>query len=312
MASTDSPSRAVARSLRRLYVDAARIDLSQSDPVVSARNAVGLALPLAVAAAFGSPAVGVQAAIGGLQTAFADRPGPYRLRVVRMLITALTAAVTAGLAAGLGGNLAASAVLLAILGFGAGQLLSVGPSAAQVGVAATACALVLGHIPERPLAALYTGLLVLAGGLVQLLLAVAAWPLGRHRPERQALASLYRQLAALADDPIDAGTSPPLGPAIAEATAVLRGAGHDHGPSVAAYRVLLDEAVRARQDILVLSGYADRLRRENAGRAEALLRAAASPGWGGAGRRRRRAAVRPSAGPAERGPAAGAAGVFDR
>ncbi len=272
MARSDAPIRTVARSLRQLYADAARTDLSQSDPIVSGRNAVGLMIPLVLASVLGSPAVGVQAAIGGLQTAFADRPGPYRLRVARMLITALAAGITAGLAAGLGNNVFASALLLAVLAFCAGQLLSIGPSAAQVGIAATACALILGHLPQRPLAALYTGLLVLAGGAVQTLLAVAAWPLGRHRPERQALASLYRQLAALAAEPIDAGTSPPLGQAIADAEAVLRGAGHDHGPSVEAYRVLLDEAVRARQDILVLSGYADRLRGDGADDSAALLR----------------------------------------
>lgn len=245
--------------MRRLYADAAHLDLSQSDPVVSARNAIGLAVPLAVAAALGHQLAGVAAATGALQAAFADRPGPYRLRLLRMLGTAVVAALTAGLAAALGHNLPASVLLLAVLGFGAGLLLSAGPSAAQVGIAATVCALVLGHIPQSPRAAFYTALLVLGGGSVQAMLAIAAWPLGRHRPERQALAGLYRQLAGLAAQPIDTRSSPPLGPVIADVSAVLRGAGHDHGPSVEAYRVLLDEAVRARRDILVLSGYASRL-----------------------------------------------------
>ncbi len=257
-----TPAGAVGAALRRFYADATRFDLSQSDPVVAARNALGLLAPLVLAAALGSPAVGVRAAIGALQTAFADRPGPYRLRLARMLITALAAGVTAGLAAGFGASLLASAVLLAVCAFAAGLLLSVGPSAAQVGVAATACALVLGHLPQPPLAAVATGLLVFAGGALQAVLAIAAWPLGRHGPERRALAALYRQLAGLAERPIDAATSPPLGEAIADARAVLSGAGHDHGPSVEAYRVLLDEATRARQDILVLSAYADRLRQE--------------------------------------------------
>lgn len=273
MGSSQSPARQVAGSLRRLYTDAARLDLSQSDPVVSARNAVGLVVPLVVGAALGSPAGGVQAAIGALQTSFADRPGPYRLRLARMLLTAVVAAVTAASAAALGHNLFASAVLLAVLAFAAGLLLSAGPSAAQVGVASTACALILGHLPEPLPAALRTGLLVLAGGLVQSLLAVAAWPLGRHRPERQALADLYRQLAGLAANPIDTSTGPPLGMALADTEAVLRGAGHDHGPSVEAYRVLLDEAVRARRDILVLSSYADRLGRDGLVGAQTRVRA---------------------------------------
>jgi uncharacterized membrane protein YccC len=142
-----------------------------------------------------------------------------------------------------------------------------------VGVAATGCALVLGHIPESPSAAVQTGLLVLAGGAVQAVLAIAAWPLGRHRPERRALAALYLRLAELAEHPIDPTVSPPLGDAIAEATAVLTGVGHDHGPSVEAYRVLLDEAVRARQDVLVLSAYADRLTAEGSTSAADALRA---------------------------------------
>lgn len=268
-----TPARSIGASLRQFYTEATRLDLSQSDPVVAARNAVGLLAPLVLAAALGSPAIGVQAAIGALQTAFADRPGPYRLRLVRMLVTALAAGVTAGLAAGLGTHLPAFAVLLAGCAFAAGLLLSAGPSAAQVGVAATACALVLGHLPQSPLAALHTGLLVFAGGALQAVLAIAAWPLGRHGPERRALAALYRQLAGLAHRPIDAATSPPLGDAIADARAVLSGAGHDHGPSVEAYRVLLDEAVRARRDILVLSAYADRLRQDGEAEAAAAVRA---------------------------------------
>lgn len=261
-----------AQALRQLYADAVRLNFSQSDPIVSARNAIGLVIPLALAAALGSPLTGVQASIGALQTAFADRPGPYRLRVIRMLGTALAAGLTAGLAAGFGNNLVASAVLVLICAFVAGELLALGPSAAQVGIAATAAALVLGHLPQSPGGALRTGLLVVAGGVVQTVLAIAAWPLRRHRPERLSLATLYTELADLAREPIDAGTSPPLGTAIADTRAVLRGAGHDHGPSVEAYRVLLDEAVRARQDVLVLSAYAERLADEQATAAESVLR----------------------------------------
>ncbi|MBV9823950.1 MAG: FUSC family protein [Actinobacteria bacterium] len=268
-----TPARALAASLRQLSGDLTRFDLSQSDPVVAARNAVGLLVPLVLATALGNPGAGVRGAVGALQTAFADRPGPYRLRLARMLVTALVAGVTGGLAAGFGTSLLASAVLLAVCAFAAGLLLSAGPSAAQVGVAATACALVLGHLPQPPLAAVGTGALVFAGGAVQAVLAIAAWPLGRHGPERRALAALYGRLAGLAEQPIDAGTSPPLGDAIADTRAVLSGAGHDHGPSVEAYRVLLDEAMRARQDILVLSAHAARLGQDGQGEAESAVRA---------------------------------------
>lgn len=40
--------------------------------------------------------------------------------------------------------------------------------------------------------------LIFAGGLLQVVLALAAWPLQRYRPERFALADLMRQLAGIA------------------------------------------------------------------------------------------------------------------
>ena len=272
LARTTGHSRTAA--LGRLWVDVTRLDRTQSDPFVAARNGVGVVVPLVVATALGHPAFGLLAAIGAIQAAFADRPGPYRRRVTRMLATAMVAGVTAGLAAAVGQSLVASALLLAVCAFAAGQLLSAGPSAARVGIAATVCALVLGHIPEPPAIAAGTGLLVFAGGVVQTGLAIAAWPLRRHGPERRSLARLYLQLANLATNPVDPGSSPPLGAALSETTAILRGAGHDYGPSVEAYRVLLDLAERTRQDVLVLSAYAVRLREKGGGAGEAVVNAA--------------------------------------
>jgi uncharacterized membrane protein YccC len=272
VSATTGHSRAAA--LGRLWADARKVDRTQSDPFVAARNGVGVVVPLVVATALGHPAYGLLAAIGAIQAAFADRPGPYRRRVTRMLATAVAAGITAGLAAAVGQSLVASAVLLAVCAFAAGQLLSAGPSAARVGIAATASALVIGHIPEPPALAAGTGLLVFAGGAVQTVLAIAAWPLRRHGPERRSLARLYSELANLAANPVDPGSSPPLGAALAETTEILRGAGHDHGPSVEAYLVLLDLAERIRQDVLVLSAYAVRLREKGGGAGEAVVQAA--------------------------------------
>ncbi|MBV9593777.1 MAG: FUSC family protein, partial [Actinobacteria bacterium] len=246
-------------ALRRLLIDAGRVDRSQSDPVVSLRNAVGLVIPLLIAFASGNVAGGTPAAIGALQTAFADRPGPYRLRLVRMVGTAVIAGLVGGLASGFGHNTTLSVVLLAICAFAAGQLLSAGPAAAQLGTAATACAIVLGHLPQSPVKAVQLGLLVVAGGLIQTALAVAAWPLGRHRPERLAIAAVYEQIAGLARQPVGTSAGPPVVQAMADARATLDGRGHDHGPSVEAYRVLLGEAERLRHNVLTLAAYAERL-----------------------------------------------------
>jgi uncharacterized membrane protein YccC len=256
-------------SIAGLVRDAARLDRTQSDPVVSARNAIGVVAPLVVGALTGSASAGLAATIGALQTAFADRPGPYRLRMLRMLGTALAAALTSGLAVVASRSEVASVALLLVLGFVAGLLLAGGPSATQVGVAGVAAALIIGHLPNPASAAVHVGLLVLAGGAFQALLAVAAWPLRRHGPERRALAGLYRELAAAARSELGTTAGPPVGDTLTAVRAVLYGLGSDHGPSVEAYRVLLDEAERVRREVVVIGGLAERL--ADAGRSEAEL-----------------------------------------
>lgn len=266
-------SAALARtSVVGLLREAARFDRTQSDPVVAARNAVGVAVPLAIGALAGNPALGLASTIGALQTAFADRPGPYRLRMLRMLGTAFASAVTSALAVLASRSDAASVILLLVLAFCAGLLLAGGPSATQVGVAGVAAALVIGHLPQPPSAALHVGLLVFAGGAVQTMLAIAAWPLRRHRPERVALAALYRELASAARVHPGSSAGPPAGATLTSVRQILYGLGHDHGPSVEAYRVLLDEAERVRREITVLAALAERLSADRQERFAALVR----------------------------------------
>lgn len=251
----------------------ARLDLTRTDPVVAARNAIGVALPLAIGALAGNVGLGLASTIGALQTAFADRPGPYRLRMLRMLGTAFAAGVTSALAVALSRSDVGSVLLLLVLGFAAGLLLAGGPSATQVGVAGTAAALILGHQPQPPSAAVHVGLLVLAGGVGQAVLAIAAWPLRRHRPERLALAGLYHELAAAARLPAGTGFGPPATDTLGTVRRTLYGLGHDHGPSVEAYRVLLDEAGRIRRELIALAGQAERLNSTGAESSGAAIRA---------------------------------------
>ncbi len=250
-------------ALSALLKDAARLDRTQSDPLVALRNAVGVGAPLVIGTLLGGASIGLPSTIGALQTGFADRPGPYRLRLARMSATALAAGLTSSLAVLLSRNAATSALLLLVLGFVAGLLIFAGPAATQVGIASTAAALIIGHQPEPPSLALHVGLLVLLGGVGQVVLALAAWPLRRHRPERVALAGLYRALAALARRPTGTHTGPPLGDAVAGVRQTLYGLGHDHGPSVEAYRVLLDEAQRIRGELIVLAGHVEVLERRD-------------------------------------------------
>ncbi|MDQ2796000.1 MAG: hypothetical protein M3Y06_02375, partial [Actinomycetota bacterium] len=122
------------RKLAALLREGVRVDRTQSDPVVALRNALGIAAPLAVGTLAGGASLGLAATIGALQTAFADRPGPYRLRVLRMLGVAVAAGTTSALAVVASRSDVASVSLLLMLAFAAGLLLTAGPSATQFGV----------------------------------------------------------------------------------------------------------------------------------------------------------------------------------
>jgi uncharacterized membrane protein YccC len=247
------------RQLVDLLRDAVRLDRTQSDPIVAFRNAVGVVAPLAIGAAIGVPSAGLPSTIGALQTGFADRPGPYRLRMLRMLGTALAAGATSALAVVASRSDIASVALLLVLAFGAGLLLAGGPAATQVGTGSVAAALIIGHIAQSPANAIHIGLLVFAGGAGQALLAVAAWPLRRHRPERFALAALYRELASMARRPRGTRAEPQASVPVDTVRETLYGLGHDFGPSVEAYRVLLDEAERIRRELIALPALVERL-----------------------------------------------------
>ncbi|HEV7203350.1 MAG TPA: FUSC family protein [Jatrophihabitans sp.] len=222
----------------------------------------------------GGAALGLATTIGALQTGFADRPGPYRLRMLRMLGTGLAAAITSGVAVVASRSDAASVLLLLVLALGAGLLVTAGPSATQVGIAGVAAALILGHTPQPPSVALHVALLVFAGGAIQTVLALAGWPLRRHQPERAALAKLYRELAGAARSPRGAVAGPPAADTLTAVRQTLYGLGHDHGPSVEAYRVLLDEAERIRREIVVVTAATERLSRDRNPILAGLVRAA--------------------------------------
>src|SRR5450830_848968 len=54
---------------------------------VALRNTAAVVLPLGVGIASGHVAIGLGVAAGALNTMFTDQPGPYRMRMQRMLLT---------------------------------------------------------------------------------------------------------------------------------------------------------------------------------------------------------------------------------
>ena len=259
---------ATGSALGRLLRDAVRLDRTQSDPLVSLRNAAGIAAPLAIGALMGNAAIGLPSAIGALQTAFADRPGPYRLRILRMLATAFAAAVTSALAVLCSRSDAASVVARArprLRRRAAARLRSRGDPGR--------------HRRDRVRADPRPPARAAVGGAARR----AARPRRRWRadccsrsPRGRCAATVRngsRSPGSTARSPTSraprrrrrsgrrwASSSPRCGRR-------CTGSGHDHGPSVEAYRVLLDEAERIRGELIVLAGQIEQLdRREGRAR----------------------------------------------
>ncbi len=221
--------------------------------MVALRNTAAIVLPLAIGAASGHRGVGLAISVGALNTMFADQPGPYRLRLRRMLLTALAAGVAAFAGSILGHWPAALLAVLAAWAFVAALLVAVGPDATRAGVVSIILLVVLGANPQPFTTALGVALLIFAGGLLQTLFAIAAWPLQRYRPERLALAQALRDLAEAAREKVDSGDKIALPPSLNDLQALLFGAGRARGRAVEAFRVLAELAERMRIELQALA-----------------------------------------------------------
>jgi uncharacterized membrane protein YccC len=107
--------------------------------------------------------------------------------------------------------------------------------------------------PMKAEQALAAGLLIAAGGLLQMLLAVAAWPLQRYRPERHALASICAQLAASARSPGDHAQAPPVTEALLDVESLLYGSHRARGEIMETFRVLAGLVERIRRELIALA-----------------------------------------------------------
>ncbi len=217
------------------------------------RNTVATVLPLAIGAGTGHLAAGLGISVGALVTMFADQPGAYRLRVQRMLLTALAAAIAAFAGSILGQWSGALLVVAALWGFAAALLVAIGPHATRAGMISMILLVIMGAEPQPAAAALTAATLILAGGVLQTLFAIAAWPLQQYRPERFALADALRGLNDAARQPIIAGASIPLPPSLDDLQSLLFGAGRARGRAIEAFWVLSELAERMRVELFALA-----------------------------------------------------------
>ncbi|WP_045727673.1 FUSC family protein [Xanthomonas sp. GPE 39] len=226
---------------------------------VALRNTVAVVAPLALGVASGHAAIGLAVATGALNTMFSDLPGPYRARMQRMLMAALAAGVAALLGMLIGTQTLTLALAALVLGLGGGLLVALGPVAARAGLTSMILLVVSADVHLPAMQSLGVAALIFAGGVVQMLMALAAWPLQRYRPERFALADLMRQIAGIARQRPNASTVAPATEAVLEAMVMLHGEHRSRGLAVQSLRIIAELCERTRQELLTLSDLHGRL-----------------------------------------------------
>lgn len=220
---------------------------------VAARNTAATVLPLAIGALTGHLIAGLAVSAGALNTMFADQPGPYLLRAQRLLLTTLAAGSAAFAGSVLGQWPSALLLAAAVWGFAAAMLVAIGPNATRAGMISMILLVVLGAEPQTLAHALPTALLIIAGGVLQTLFAILAWPLQRYRPERIAMATALRTLAAEARENVSHENPIALPPSLNDLQAMLFGAGRARGRAIEAFQVLAEQAERMRVELLALA-----------------------------------------------------------
>lgn len=219
---------------------------------VALRNTVAVIAPLALGLAFDQVPAGLAMTTGAINTMFTDQPGPYRQRMARMLLTALAAGLSALTGILIGENTTLFVIAAAAFGLLGGLLVALGPVAARAGLTSMIVMMITADMRLPVVHAPGVAALIFAGGLLQMLLALAAWPLQRYRPERFALATVLEQLAVVARTRPDPSQPPPVSMAAMEALETLHGQHRSRGVAVQSFRIIAELCERVRIELLAL------------------------------------------------------------
>ena len=220
------------------------------------RSTAAVILPLALGIATGRVSAGIAISVGAIVTMYSDQPGPYRQRLTRLLAVSAAGGLAAFIGMVLGGELPALLVATLVVGFAGALLVVFGDAAGRVGMAAMILLVITAaHPAGSPWAALQSAALIASGGLLLTLFSIAAWPLQLYRPEREALAAVYRGLAALARQRnVDSGAAPALSDGMMALQHTLLGTHRARGPVMDSFGVLLELAERIRLELTALAG----------------------------------------------------------
>ncbi len=222
----------------------------QNGARLALRNSLAVAVPLAFGIAIGEPLGAVAVATGALNVSYSDGGDPYVQRARRMLAWSALGAVAVFL-----GSITGNYHLLAILvasswAFVAGLLVSLGTRPGDLGLNTLVTLIVYAARGAlSPKGALYAGLLVLGGGLLQTLFSLLSWPLEQYGPQRRAVGSVYLDLAGQVSGDLLAA---PLKVPTAEVQDALSALGRDHSLEGERLRLLFDQADRLRFSIYLV------------------------------------------------------------
>lgn len=240
-----------AAGWRHVVRESFRVSKDQVNALGAIRCTVGVLIPLVIGLAAGSVADGLAGAVGALAGGFASFQGTYRTRAAIILAVGAGMAVSTVTGALAEHSAVGTAFVDAAWGVAGGMMVALGPALLVIGLQWGVGALVAAAIPMNTGQALVRGSLVLAGALIQMVLAALVWPLRSYRAERRAVAASYQALSSFAQD-IAGGELLSRGPAmIDDARAVLR----DPQPfgragQQLAFQALLDEADRIRINLV--------------------------------------------------------------
>ena len=242
---------------------------------VALRNTIGVALPLIAGAAFGRVTDGLIVSTGALNVAFRDSDSPYPQRARHLLASSVIAGISV-FAGAFAGNYHVAFILIAgAWAFGAGMLVAVSQSAADLGTMSVVMLVVYGANAMLPHNAALSGVGAFLGGLLQTALSLMLWPIRRYAPERRALAELYLALSRASASPQETATqSAPATAQSLEAQTSLATLDRDRSAEGNLYRFLLTQAERIRLSLITLSRLRVRMGREapDAGALETINR----------------------------------------
>jgi uncharacterized membrane protein YccC len=219
------------------------------------RSTAAVIVPLALGIATGRISIGLGISVGAIVTMYSDQPGPYRQRLTRLLAVSAAGGFAAFVGMLLGASLPALLLATLLIGFAGGLLVVFGDAAGRVGMAAMILLVIAAaHPAGSARAALDSAALIACGGLLLTLFSIAAWPLQRYGPEREALAGVYRGLAALARQRnVDLSTAPALSEGMTALQHTLLGPHRARGPVMDSFGVLLELAERIRLELTALT-----------------------------------------------------------